>query len=89
MITFDKLKIVVKSINYIGNINTNKFQTIINDNVVTEYQYQPIKPYLLILGSSKVIVPSKYSGLVCGGFTYPSWNEHNCFNSVISDVAFS
>lgn len=49
MITFDKLKIVAKSSNYIDNINTNKFNTIIKNDVITEYRYSQMTPYLLYI----------------------------------------
>ncbi len=47
MLTFDKLKIVVKSTDFIDNLNLNKFQTIVQDEVVTQYRYQQTTPYIL------------------------------------------
>lgn len=49
MLTFDKLKIVIKSSKYIDNINTNKFNTIIKDDVINEYRYSQTTPYLLYI----------------------------------------
>lgn len=46
---FDKLKIVVKSSDYINNINMSKFDTIISDGIITAYKYQQISPYLLYI----------------------------------------
>ena len=49
MLTFDKLKIVVKSTDFIDNLNHNKFQTIVQDGVVTQYRYQQTTPYILYI----------------------------------------
>lgn len=49
MQTFDKLKIVVNSNNYIDNIDTNEFNTIIKDETITQYRYQQTSPYLLYI----------------------------------------
>ncbi|MEE1069301.1 MAG: hypothetical protein U0K81_02375 [Paludibacteraceae bacterium] len=49
MLTFDKLKIVVKSTDFIDNLNLNKFQTIVQDGVVTQYRYQQTTPYILYI----------------------------------------
>lgn len=49
MLTFDKLKIVVKSTDFIDNLNLNKFQTIVQDEVVTQYRYQQTTPYILYI----------------------------------------
>ena len=46
---FDKLKIVVKSSNYIDNINMSKFATIISEGIITAYKYQQTIPYLLYI----------------------------------------
>lgn len=49
MLTFDKLKIVVKTTDFIDNLNLNKFQTIVQDGVVTQYRYQQTTPYILYI----------------------------------------
>ena len=49
MLTFDKLKIVVKSTDFIDNLNLNKFQTIVQNEVVTQYRYQQTTPYILYI----------------------------------------
>ncbi len=46
---FDKLKIVVKSSDYIDNINMSKFDTIISDDIITAYKYQQTTPYSLYI----------------------------------------
>lgn len=46
---FDKLKIVVKSSDYIDNINISKFDTIISDDIITAYKYQQTTPYSLYI----------------------------------------
>ena len=46
---FDKLKIVVKSSDYISNINMCKFDTIISDDIITAFKYQQTTPYLLYI----------------------------------------
>lgn len=46
---FDKLKIVVKSSDYIYNINMSKFDTIISDDIITAYKYQQTTPYSLYI----------------------------------------
>lgn len=87
MLTFDKLKIVVKSINYIGNINTNKFNTIIKDNVVTEYQYKQIAPYLLYIEKditdNELVI--EFSGKILG-VNYPDLinreNIRQCLDNI-------
>lgn len=87
MITFDKLKIVVKSINYIDNINTNKFNTINKDNVVTEYKYLQITPYLLYIekdiAENELVI--EFSGKVLGA-NYPDLinkeNIRQCLDNI-------
>ena len=46
---FDKLKIVVKSSDYINNINMSRFNTIITDGIISAYKYQQITPYTLYI----------------------------------------
>jgi len=48
MLTFDKLKIVVKSADYISNINTCKFKTIIRNEQIAEYKYLQNTPYIYL-----------------------------------------
>lgn len=49
MLKFDKLKIVVNSSNYVDNIDTNEFNTIIKDEIITQYRFQQTSPYLLYI----------------------------------------
>lgn len=87
MITFDKLKIVVKSSKYIDNINTNKFNTIINDDVITEYRYQQTTPYLLYIeqdiAEDEVVI--EFTGKILGA-AYPDLinrdNIRKCFDNI-------
>ena len=46
---FDKLKIVVKSSDYINNINMSRFNTIITDGIISAFKYQQTTPYLLYI----------------------------------------
>lgn len=46
---FDKLKIVVKSADYIDNINMSRFNTIITDGIISAFKYQQTTPYLLYI----------------------------------------
>lgn len=87
MLTFDKLKIVVKSINYIDNINTDKFKTIISKDVISAYKYQQTKPYLLyiekdVLDNELVI---EFTGKILGA-SYPDLinrtNIRQCLNNM-------
>lgn len=75
MLTYDKLKIVVNSSNYIDNINTNEFNTIIKDEIITQYKYQQKSPYLLYIEKDLIddeliieftgkILGSRYSELI-------------------------
>lgn len=54
MLTFDKLKIVVKSTDYINNINLDKFKTIIRNDKIIEYRYQQTTPYILYIEKNLV-----------------------------------
>ena len=49
MLTLDKLKIVVPTLDCINDINTNKFNSITKKGVITEYKYQQVTPYLLYI----------------------------------------
>ena len=79
MLTFDKLKIVVKSSKYIDNINTNKFNTIIREGVVTEYRYQQITPYLLYIEKDLVEeeLVIEFTGKILGAHYPELINETN------------
>lgn len=75
MQTFDKLKIVVNSSNYVDNIDTNEFNTIIKDEIITQYRFQQTSPYLLYIEKDLIddeliieftgkILGSRYSELI-------------------------
>lgn len=49
MLTFDKLKIVVQTLDCINDINTKKFNTITKNGEIAEYKYQQATPYLLFI----------------------------------------
>ena len=46
---FDRLKIVMKSSDYINNINMSRFNTIITDGIISAFKYQQTTPYLLYI----------------------------------------
>ena len=87
MLTFDKLKIVVKSYKYIDNINKNKFNTIIKDDVITEYRYQQTTPYLLYIEQDIVEdeVVIEFTGKILGA-DYPDLinreNLRQCLDNI-------
>lgn len=87
MLTFDKLKIVVKSYKYIDNINKNKFNTIIKDDVITEYRYQQTTPYLLYIEQDIVEdeVVIEFTGKILGA-DYPDLinreNIRQCLDNI-------
>lgn len=87
MITFDKLKIVVKSSKYIDNINTYIFNTIIKNDVITEYRYQQTTPYLLYVEQDIVEdeVVIEFTGKILGA-AYPDLinreNVRQCFDNI-------
>lgn len=87
MLTFDKLKIIVKSSKYINNINTNKFNIIIKDGIITEYRYQQMTPYLLYIeqdiAEDEVVI--EFSGKILGA-DYPDLinkeNIRRCLDNI-------
>lgn len=87
MLTFDKLKIVVNSADYIDNINLNKFQTIIKEGVATQYRYQQTTPYLLYIEKDLVEneLVIEFTGKILG-VKYPELinqtNIRQCFDTI-------
>lgn len=87
MLTFDKLKIVVKSTDFIDNLNHNKFQTIVRDGVVTQYRYQQTTPYILYIEKDLVDneLVIEFTGKILGA-QYPELinqtNIHQCFEAI-------
>ncbi len=87
MLTFDKLKIVVNSIDFIDNLKYNKFQTIIQNGVVTQYRYQQMTPYTLYiekdLAENELVI--EFTGKILGA-QYPELinqtNIHQCFEAI-------
>ena len=87
MLTFDKLKIVIKSSKHIDNINTNKFNTIIKDDVITEYRYSQTTPYLLYIEQDIIEdeVVIEFTGKILGA-DYPNLinreNIRQCLDNI-------
>lgn len=87
MLTFDKLKIVIKSSKYIDNINTNKFNTIIKDDVINEYRYSQTTPYLLYIEQDIIEdeVVIEFTGKILGA-DYPDLinreNIRQCLDNI-------
>ena len=87
MLTFDKLKIVVKSTDYINNINLDKFKTIIRNDKIIEYRYQQTTPYILYI--EKDLVESElvieFTGKILG-VQYPELINQTtirqCFDTI-------
>ena len=87
MLTFDKLKIVVKSTDFIDNLNLNKFQTIVQDGVVTQYRYQQTTPYILYIEKDLVDneLVIEFTGKILGA-QYPALINQTtirqCFDTI-------
>lgn len=87
MLTFDKLKIVVKSTDCIDNLNLNKFQTIVQDGVVTQYRYQQTIPCTLYIEKDLVDneLVIEFTGKILGAH-YPELinraNIRQCFDTI-------
>lgn len=87
MNTFDKIKIVVKSSDYISNINMSKFDAIVSDDIITAYKYQQTAPYLLYIEKdvkdNELIL--EFTGKILG-VQYPELinktNIHQCLENI-------
>ena len=69
---FDKLKIVVESADHISNLDMSKFKTIIEDGIVSAYQYQHTKHHSLYIEKdiAKDEVVIEFTGKILGAH-YP------------------